>query len=211
MKKLYGMPNTRSFRALWALEEVGASYTYELIHLGKGEGQSSAFQQLNPAGKLPVLQDGGLVLTESAAICTYLADCYPHKELAPEAGSADRACYNQWCFFVLSELEQPLWTMGKHKFALPKEHRVRDILPTAAFEFERAAKLLARGLDGRIFLVGERFTMADLLATHTLMWARAFKVEHGISALDSYLERNCRREAFVRATVVEAGKQGEMK
>lgn len=210
MKKiLYGMPRTRSLRVLWALEEVGAEYDYRVVQLGRGEGQSAEFLALNPGGKVPVLKDGDLVLSESAAICTYLADCYPHKELAPEAGSAARALYNQWCFFILSELEQPLWTMAKHKFALPKAYRVAEIMPTAMFEFERAAHRLAKGLEERDYLVGGDFSMADLLACHTLMWAKAIKLEHGIAVLDAYLDRQRQRMAFQRALAVESEKTGE--
>lgn len=208
---LYGMPHTRSFRALWALEEVGATYRYQLVQLGRGEGQSASFLALNPAGKLPVLKDGGLVLTESAAICTYLADSFSHKELIPQVGSADRGRYNQWCFFILSELEQPLWTLAKHKFALPKAYRVRAIQPSALYEFERATEVLAKGLSGRKYLVGESFTMADLLATHALMWAQAFKVEQKIAELDSYREEHCRRAAYQRAMAIEAEKEKELK
>ncbi len=208
MKTLYGMPHTRSFRALWALEEIGVDYRYQLVDLGKGGGQTPEFQALNPAGKLPVLVDGDLVLSESAAICTYLAECYPHKDFIPEPGTADRARYNQWCFFVLAELEQPLWTMAKHKFALPKKYRVREVLETAAFEFTRAAQVLDAGLAERYFLVGTSFSMADLLVAHTLNWARTFKVKHGIARLDDYLERMTQRQAWQRALAIETEKAG---
>ena len=210
MKKiLYGMPNTRSFRVLWALEETGLEYDYRVVRLGKGEGQREEFLALNPAGKLPVLMDGELVLTESAAICSYLADCAPERGLIPGSGTADRARYNQWCFFVLSELEQPLWTMSKHKFALPKEYRVRDMLPTAEFEFRRAARVLDQGLGEREYLVGQRFSMADLLAAHTLVWARAYKVEHECPRLESYLNRILQREAWRKANLIDQEKAGE--
>ncbi len=208
MKILYGMPNTRSFRALWALEEVGAEYRYQLVDLGKGAGQTPEFRAMNPAGKLPVLVDGKLVLSESAAICSYLAECYPHTGLIPEPGTADRARYNQWCFFALTELEQPLWTMAKHKFALPKEYRVRDVLETAAFEFKRAAQVLDAGLADRYFLVGDRFSMADLLVVHILSWARVSRVKHGFSRLDDYRERMIQRQAWQRAVAIESEKTG---
>lgn len=211
MKTLYGMPRTRSFRVLWALEEVGAEYHYQMVDLGKGDGQTQEFLALNPGGKLPVLVDGDLVLTESAAICTYLAECFPHMELIPEAGTADRARYNQWCLFVLAELEQPLWTMGKHKFALPKKYRVREVIETAAYEFTRAAQVFDAGLAGREFLVGFSFSMADLLAAHTLHWAKVFKVEHGIPRLDDYLEQIQQRVAWQRAVAIDVEKTGGSK
>ena len=210
MITLYGMPHTRSFRALWALEEIGVKYHYQVVNLGKGEGKSADFLALNPSGKLPVLTEGDLVLTESAAICTYLADCHPEKKLVPAVGTLDRARYNQWCYFVMSELEQPLWTMGKHKFALPKEYRVRQVQKTADFEFMRAIRVLEEGLKGRDFLVGDHFTMADLLVVHTLNWADVFKIDHGCQLLDTYRDRIRQREARLRAQMIEEEKKGEL-
>ncbi len=209
-KILYGMPRTRSFRVLWALEEAGAEYRYQLINLGKGEGQRPDFLALNPAGKLPVLQEGDLVLTESAAICTYLADGCPEKKLVPLAGSGERALYYQWCFFVMAELEQPLWTMAKHKFALPKDYRVREVLETAAFEFSNAVKLLEQGLQRSEYLVDNSFTMADLLAAHTLMWAQALKLDPGSARLEDYQQGILQRPAWLRANRIETEKTKEM-
>jgi len=210
MIRLYGMPNTRSFRVLWALEELGVEYEYQLVNLGKGEGKTPEFLALNPSGKLPVLKNGGLVLTESAAICSYLADAQPDKNLIPFVGTAERALYNQWCFFVLSELEQPLWTMGKHKFALPKEYRVREVTKTAGFEYMRALRVLETGLKGREFIVGDHFTMADLLVVHTLNWAQVMKIEHGSELLTLYLDRIRQRPAWTRALAIDTAKKAEM-
>jgi glutathione S-transferase len=199
MYQIYGMPRTRSTRVVWALEELGAEYQLHLVDLTKGEGQSAEFLKLNPAGKVPVLIDGELVLTESAAIITYLGDQQPQAELVPRPGTPQRGQYDQWCHFVLSELEQPLWLIGKHRFALPAEKRVPAILEVAPWEFQRAAAVLAKRLEGREYLVGDGFTLVDILAAHTLLWARAFKVPHGIANLDAYEQRICARPAFTRA------------
>jgi glutathione S-transferase len=210
MITLYGMPHTRSFRVLWALEEIGVEYQYQVVNLGKGEGASAEFLALNPSGKLPVLTDGDFVLTESAAICTYLADSYPKKNLMPAVGTQERALCNQWCYFVLSELEQPLWTMGKHKFALPTEYRVREVQKTAGFEFLRAIRVLEEGLKERSFLVGDHFTVADLLTVQTLNWAQVFKIDHGSALLDSYRDRIKGCDSWQRAQAIEEEKKGEM-
>lgn len=203
MMKLYGMPKTRSSRITWALEEVGADYQFVSVNLVKGEGQTPEFLALNPGGKVPVLVDGDLVLTESAAICTYLGDRFPETGLVPRPGTAERALYDQWCFFVLTELEQPLWTIGKHKFALPEERRVPEIKDTAVWEFQRAAALLAKGLEGKSYLVGDSFTMADLLAAHTLTWARSARILHKIDLLEDYRQQQLSRDAFSRALAAE--------
>jgi len=205
MLTLYGFPRSRSTRALWMLEELGVDYQYRIVDLGAGEGQQPAYLALNPAGKVPTLDDDGFVLTESVAILTYLGDRFPDAGLLPPAGSHDRAKYLQWACFVISELEQPLWTIAKHKFALPKEKRVGTIFETAGWEFQRAAATLAAGLRGRDYLVGESFTAADILAAHTLAWAEAFKLPLGDPQLVEYARHQLGRAAWQRAREREAG------
>lgn len=95
MITLYGCPGTRSFRAVWAMEEAGASYEYVKIDLAAGEGRRSSFRRLNPGGKVPVLAEGDFVLPESAAICTYIGDRFPDSRLTPPAGTRERAQYDR--------------------------------------------------------------------------------------------------------------------
>lgn len=204
MLTLYGFPRSRSTRVLWMLEELGVDYRYCKVDLGAGEGQQPAYLALNPAGKVPTLMDDNFVLTESVAILTYLGDRFPELGLIPPAGSHDRARYLQWACFVLSELEQPLWTIAKHRFALPKEHRVAGIFETAVWEFERAATVLRKGLGEKDFLVGENFSAADILAAHTLAWAEAFKLPPTDPVLADYSRRQLGRPAWQRARTREA-------
>lgn len=199
MYDVYGMPRSRTTRVVWALEEIGADYRYHLVDLSKGEGQRPDYLKLNPFGKVPVLVDGDLVLRESAAICAYLGDKHPESELVPRPGTAERAIYDQWSYFVLTELEQPLWTAAKHRFVYPQEKRVPAILELVPWEFGRAAAVLAKGLKGRNYLVGDNFTMTDILAAHTLGWARGYKIPHGIALLDEYEQRISARAALARA------------
>jgi glutathione S-transferase len=197
--RLYGYPNTRSTRALWALEEAAATYNYVQVNLLKGEGRSAAFLEINPGGKLPALVDGNLILTESAAICMYIADKFPAANLAPAHGSLQRAQFNQWCFFALSELEQPLWTLSKHTFALPEKYRVPEIMDTTRWEFARAATVLAAGLGEREFIVGDTLSVADILIANTLNWARARNVDVQPTSLNAYADRMLARPALLRA------------
>lgn len=204
MMDVYGYPRSRSLRVLWALEELGAAYRYHQVDLLKGEGHSREYLKLNPFGKVPTLVDGELVMSESAAICTYLGDKFPESELVPGPGGSERALYDKWSYFVLSELEQPLWTAAKHRFVYPEEKKRPEILDIVPWEFGRAAKVLDQGLQGRNFLVGDSFTMVDILAAHTLVWARAFKIPHDRPALDAYQERICSRAAYSQAKEREA-------
>lgn len=198
MIKVYGFPDTRSLRAVWALEEAGATYDYARVDLRKGEGRHPQFLAVNPGGKVPVLMDGELVLTESAAICMYIAERFPAARLTSH-DAAVRARVNQWSLFALSELEQPLWTLAKHTFALPEKYRVPAIFDTARWEFARAAGVLAQGLGEREFIVGNEFSIADLLLAHTLSWAKARGVSASHGNLDAYVERIGARPALARA------------
>jgi glutathione S-transferase len=204
MLTLYGCPQTRSARAAWALEEAGAEYAYVAVDLLKGEGRTPDFQAVNPSGKVPALVDEGLTLTESAAICTYVGDRFPESGLTPPPGTVERAKYHQWCFFVIGELEQPLWTIAKHSFALPADWRVPEIEPTARKEFDVALRAFEQGLGEKAYLLGERFSAADILAAHTLNWARKGQVLPDSARLTGYLERTLSRPALERARQREA-------
>ena len=103
--KLYGYRNGRALRALWALEEAGAEYEYVEVDIMHGRGREPWFLKINPGGKVPVLDDGGTIVTESAAICMHLAEKYPASRLLPPVGTAERTeCY-KWISFVLTELD----------------------------------------------------------------------------------------------------------
>ncbi len=201
--RFYGFPNTRSARALWALEEAGATYNYVHVDLLKGEARRTPFLEINPGGKLPALVDGNLILTESAAICIYIADKFPAAQLAPAHGTQERAKFNQWCFFAMSELEQPLWTLSKHTFALPEKYRVPAIMDTTRWEFARAANVLAAGLGEREYIVGDAFTVADILLANTLNWARSRSVEIQSATLNAYADRLLSRPAWQQALAKE--------
>ncbi|HEX6828871.1 MAG TPA: glutathione S-transferase family protein [Burkholderiales bacterium] len=197
--KIFGWPNTRSLRVVWALEEAGAAYEYVPVNLTRGEGRRPAYLSLNPGGKVPALQDGDLVLTESAAICSYVGDRYPGSGLTPRCGTRERALYDKWCFFVLSELEQPLWTMGKHRFAIPEKYRIPAVVDTATWEFTTAAKALNAQFGSGPYVLGERFTAADILLSHTLAWAEAWSIPIEHERLQEYAQRLRQRPALLRA------------
>jgi glutathione S-transferase len=198
--KIYGMANSRSMRVVWALEEIGADYEYVKVDLFKGEGRSPSYLTLNPAGKVPVLVDDDFTLTESVAILNYLGDRFPASGLVPASGRLrERAEFQRWCCFVLSELEQPLWTIAKHRFALPQDKRVPAVLATAEWEFSVAARVLEGLLAGREYAVGGNFSAADILIAHTLSWARSARVALPEQVLGAYLDRMLARPALARA------------
>lgn len=202
--EVFGSKSSRAHRVLWVLEELEIPYDFFKIDFRAGDHMLPQFLQMNPAGKIPVMRDGDLILTESAAIANYLGEKFPEKGLIPKSGSVERANYDRWLFFVMSELEQPLWTMGKHKFALPAERRIPEIKETALWEFERAAELLVRGLENKFYILGDRLSIVDLFIAQTLQWAVMFEVPLGAQILEDYLAGMVARPSFLRIKEKEA-------
>ena len=122
----------------------------------------------------------------------------------PPPGTAARAKYDQWCYFVLSELEQPLWTKGKHTFILPEDKRVPAIIETAKWEFGKALNILSRGLEGNRYILGDTFSAADILIGHTLTWAVTAKQPIEFQNVKDYAKLIQGREAVQRAVAREA-------
>ena len=200
--KLYGSKNSRSLRCTWALEEVAASYDYQHVWLMKGEGQSPAFKAINPAGKIPVLSDGDMTLTESVAIVMYVAEKIPDAALMP-TNTEQRAEAFRWIFFIVTEVEPHLWAIAQHRFALPEDKRVPAVEATCVWQLQRELRVLEKFLNTRPFISGDTFTAADILVTHCLTWALSAKLDGVGEASLAYIERMKQRPAFVRAVTRE--------
>lgn len=201
MITLYGSSQSRSFRALWALEEAELAYEYTKIKIGSQESNGSRtvdYKRINSQGKVPTLVDYDLIITESAAILNYIATIAPNKKLIPLDDIRLRASYDEICFFVLADLEQPLWTYSKHRFVLPEELRLSEIQLTTEYEFHRSIDALQHYLNNKGFAINDHFTMADILITHTLNWAISaqFSVPDN---LINYAQRMYQRPACQRA------------
>lgn len=201
MIKLHSYPGTRGVRVTWACQELELDYDFQLVDLYKGEHKQPAFMQLSASAKVPLIQDGDLVLSESGAILTYLAD--KANKLIPVAGSKDRALYDQIMFFVLTELEQPLWTMAKHKFALPEDKRIAEVIPLGQWEFEKALDIFSRLLGDKDYVLGDEFSVADIVAGHTLSWAQGFKQDFLQDNVNAYALRVLSRPALATARAKE--------
>ncbi|QIZ75688.1 glutathione S-transferase family protein [Ferrimonas lipolytica] len=177
MITLHGFPRTRSWRVSWTLEELGVEWAYQLVNLGTAEHRSEAYSQLNPRKKVPTIDIDGFILTESAATCLFLAEKYGNHKLLPQPGSIESARHLQWLQLIICEIEQPLWTMGKHKFALPQEQRVTAVVATAKWEFAKILAEVEQEIPVEGYLIGEQFTVADILLAQTLNWAQRFELE----------------------------------
>lgn len=186
--KIYGFGPTRSLRALWGLRELGLDFEFEVVNLLAGDHQRPDFLRLNPAGKVPVLVDGDLVIPESAAIVLYLAEKYPEKRLLP-ADLGARAQVYRWVMFAMTELETPLWRITRHSTLLPPEKRLPQDIALAREDFTRMAAVLEQHMEGRSFIVGDAPTAADCVTAYLMDWANENRLLDGKPNLRAYLAR----------------------
>jgi glutathione S-transferase len=196
MYQAVGAPGSRLTRVTWMLEELHQPYQILLA-----KQHTDEMRRYNPTGKMPALVDGDVVVTDSAAICAYLADKHPEKNMGPQT-PAERAHLNAWLFFAQSELEAPLWNKLKHRMMLPEGERV-DVGPWTAAEFAREIHALESRLGSHDYAMGDRFTAADVILGHCGQWARGARFAVDSATVNAYFDRVLGRPALARARMRE--------
>jgi glutathione S-transferase len=198
MMKLYWSPRTRSFSALWLMEETGQPYERVQTDLSKGEQKTPDYLAINPMGKVPALRDGEATLAEAAAICAYVAERYPQANLAPPLGDPLRAKYLYWLFFSPGCVEPAMVQLATKI----------EMNPTSAGwgDAQRVFDVLDAALGEGPWLLGEAFSAADIMIGSGLNFAvRLFKMAPSRPSFDRYLDRCAARPAFQRAGAIAAG------
>ncbi|MFZ0499608.1 MAG: glutathione S-transferase family protein [Steroidobacteraceae bacterium] len=186
--KLYEFGPTRSIRARWILQELDAEFEPITVNLVARAHREPEYLELNPAGKVPVLVDGDLVLTESVAIVLYLAEKYADRDFLP-ADARLRAEAYRWILFAVTEIEQPLWRIARHTTVYPEQDRLPADILLARRDFLPMAAVLESHMRGRAYVVGDRVTAADFVLAYTLDWADEAKLLGEFPTLRSYVER----------------------
>jgi glutathione S-transferase len=179
------------------LEEVGQPYRTEVMEYGTSI-KSPEYLAINPMGKVPTLRHGGSVVTESAAICAYLADAFPAAGLAPAAGDRLRGPYYRWLFFGAGPLEAA-WTNQALGFTVPPERERMAGYGT----FSTVLNVLEQALQRGAYLVGEGFTAADLYIGANLGFGLDFGLVEKRPAFVNYVSRLKARPAAVRANQID--------
>lgn len=188
---LYHHPFSRAATVLWMLEEVGTPYTLEFVDILAGEQKSPSLLAMNPMGKLPVLKDGDLVVTEVAAIGLYLADRYALGRLSPLPDDPARGTYLRWSLFAPSVIEP-----GAMAKAAGWEYKPGQA-GWGAFDTMVSTMELAVAGDG--FLLGPSFSMADVIFGGTLRYMLRFKMVEARPAFSEYVARLEARPALQAA------------
>ncbi len=191
MYEVIGARQTRAFRVLWMLEELGLEYRHH-----DAAPHSDALRKHNPTGKAPVLLVDGAPVIDSTAIITFLAD--KHGSLTYPAGTLERARQDAFTHFVLDEMDAVLWTAARHSFVLPEEKRVPAVKDSLKWEFERSQAVLLERMGEGPYLMGERMTVPDIIAAHCVPWAMLSKFPL-LDDFKAYGKRLSQRPAYQRA------------
>lgn len=190
MYEVFGSATNRAFRVVWMLEELGEPFEHHKL-----QPRSKELLEVNPSGKSPALRAEGRIITDSSAIIAYLAD--KHGKFTFPAGTIERAQQDAWTHLVLDEVDSVLWMAARHSFILPDEKRVPDVKPSLKWEFDETMARIAEQIDGP-YLMGEAFTVPDIIFTHCLNWAYSAKFEVTEENILSYAKACRAREAFKR-------------
>ena len=195
MYTVLGSTKNRTLRVIWTFEELGVSYDQVV-----GDPASAEVKALNTTGKVPALILEGEVLPDSVAIMTFLSD--RHNALTFPAGSVERLRMDGHIQFLLEEFDSLLWVAAKNSFINPVDRRAPEVKPVLKWEFERSLTRLEERLQGE-FLMGDTFTIADILAVHCFNWAFVAKFPAPTVALSVYIKR-CKDRTAYRKTLSEA-------
>jgi glutathione S-transferase len=192
----YHSPQSRSAGTLFLLEELGADYELRVLDLQKGEQRQSDYLGVNPMGKVPAIVHKGALVTEQGAVFTYLADLYPEAGITPAIGDPLRGPYLRWLFFYGSSYEPALIDRSMKREPAP--------LATSPYgTYETMLQTLWNQLGDGPYLLGERFTAADVLWGMALRWTTMFKLVPETPASKAYIERVTSRPAALRAAKID--------
>ncbi len=197
--KLYWSPQTRSTRALWMLEEARLDYALERVDIQNPDRDNSAeFLDASPMGKVPALVDGAVRMSESAAICLYIADRYAAGTLAPAIDDPARGKFLYWLMYTPAVIEPSM----SEKFHGVETNRYRS----GWGDFDLMLETLEGGLAGKDWVLGEHFSAADVMLGSSVVFMRLFGMLPDSAVLGAYADRCLARPAYQRALALnEAG------
>lgn len=196
--KIYWAPQTRSTRAIWMLEEAGLDYEMEVIDIRAPDRKDSAeFLAASPMGKVPAIVDGENAMSESAAICIYVADRYGSGILAPTVVHPSRGKFLYWSMYTPAVVE-PAMT---EKLSKVESNRGRN----GWGDFDLMIKTFDEGLEGKDWILGDHFTAADVMLGSSAVFLRMFDMLPETKNIGGYADRCLARPAFQKATEISSG------
>jgi glutathione S-transferase len=176
--KIYGVPRSRAFRALWLAKELNLDYENIAVDFATGETRQPAYLAINPNGHVPAIDDDGFILWESMAINLYLAKKHGLGSLYP-AALEDEARAWQWSLWGMTELERNVLTAMFNRAIYPEDKRDAAAADAAEQELQHPLGVLDGALSHSPYLIGDSFTVADLNVAAVLSWARPARIDFG--------------------------------
>jgi len=194
---LYGIGTSRTLRAHWMLLELGLEYETIPIQSRSGETLTDQFRRLNPRHKIPVLQHKSFALSESAAIVQYVSETFADRsKLYVPRDAETRAALNEWCFFIMTELDaSSLYIVRRHQGLAQIYGEAPTAVDSAKTYFSHNLEAMAPGIARRPYLMGEQLSSADILLMTCLDWAAISNISLP-PALIAYRERVAQRPAY---------------
>lgn len=190
-------PNTRSTGVLVLLDELGADYRLHALNMKAGEQRKPEYLAINPMGKVPAIRHGDALVSEQAAVFMYLADLYPEAGLAPAMGDPLRGPYLRWMVYYGSCFEPAV--VDK---AMKREPAPSSTCPYG--DYDTMLKTLTDQLEKGPYLLGEKFTAADVLWGMALGWTTMFKLVPELPVIKAYIDRVNARPSVARARAKDA-------
>ncbi len=187
---LFHAPQTRSAGALVLLEELHADYRLQVLNMKAGENRQPPFLAINPMGKVPAIDHDGALITEQVAIFLYLADLYPEAGLAPAIGDPLRGPYLRWTAYYGSSFEPAVGDRAQKVTPPPSRCPYGD--------FDTMLQTLTDQLERGPYLLGARFSAADLLWGGALGWTTMFGLVPRLPVIQAYVDRHNARPTVVR-------------
>ncbi|MFL2526516.1 MAG: glutathione S-transferase family protein [Candidatus Azotimanducaceae bacterium] len=195
--KIYGVPGSRADRSLWAIEETGIDYEHVKTNFGE-ESKADEYLEINPNGRIPALIDGDLKLFESMAINLYLTKHYA-EDLYP-ANPNDEAKANQWSVWAISEIEPLQMQIVIQKFFVPKDKQDQAEIDQASKGLVRPLKVLDHALRDSDYLLGEKFSVADLNVAGVMLLLKAVNFDFDpFQNVSAWIDKCHARPALERA------------
>jgi glutathione S-transferase len=194
---LYTNPMSRGRVARWMLEETGAPYRTEILDYASTM-KAEPYLSINPMGKVPALRHGDAVVTETAAICAYLADAFPQAGLAPPSGGHLRAPYYRWLFFSAGPIEAAVSNKAIGVVVPPERERMMGY-----GRFDLVMNVLEQALSKSDFLVGGKFSAADVYVGSQVGFGMMFGTMEKRPVFEKYWQRVSARPAYGRAKALD--------
>lgn len=199
MIKMYGTSRSRAGRSLWAVEELGLKYEHVPVATAGGETRKAEYLKINPNGHIPAIEDDGTIVWESMAVNLYLAEKYGKGGLWPATVEQHAACY-QWSIWGMTELEPLLMTIFLNRIMLSKEQRNESAAAKAVEDIKVPFKVLDDHLQGREYLLGNEFTIADLNVASVLTLAGFLRLDYSATpTAEKWLQKCVGRPANQKA------------